>query len=395
MSSSGLIANGSGEEGIAETCLENYIETPFMLDGFLLFTVLDVWRVLLPLGLSIICLGTLVFQRWLGQLHDTGLSHFLCILTYRLTLVLAVIVGVVGILVPWGLGYPLPETHLANGPWSYEGVFGYLAGLALLWRIQRQVCQRWILSGMLMGCVTILFLGVALVWIGRWDVMANIGQVSGGWLMGNTAQWEWSRIFPKSLHLLFSAMATGGMVIAGLGILRTLTSGSNQSVSEPEARKRSLHLIRYGMGWILSGLVPQILIGPWLFLLLQNRPQAVLVEGTSLTSIIFFVSLTTALLALVLLNASFMAPHVKGLVLGGLGNVAITLVLMGIVRYETIKATIVSHRIPLALAELTGWHVLSAFVLMGLFGAILVRWCVWPSTLIFHANLPRSQLDKI
>ena len=92
-----------------------------------------------------------------------------------------------------------------------------------------------------------------------------------------------------------------------------------------------VHLILFdmGVGWILSGLVPQILVGPWLFLLLQSRPQAALIEGTSLTSIIFFVSLTTALLALVLLNASFMAPHVKGLVLGGLGNVAITLVLMG------------------------------------------------------------------
>ena len=75
-----------------------------MLDGLLLFTVLDVWRVLLPLGLSIICLGTLVFQRWLGELHDTGLSHFLCILTYRLTVALAVILGVVGILVPLGIG---------------------------------------------------------------------------------------------------------------------------------------------------------------------------------------------------------------------------------------------------------------------------------------------------
>ena len=102
-----------------------------MLDGFLLFTVLDVWRVLLPLGLSIICLGTLVFQRWLGELHDTGLSHFLCVLTYRLTFALAVILGVVGILVPWGLGYPLPETHLANGPWCYEEIFGYLVGLII------------------------------------------------------------------------------------------------------------------------------------------------------------------------------------------------------------------------------------------------------------------------
>jgi hypothetical protein len=365
-----------------------------MLDGFLLFTVLDVWRVLLPLGLSIICLGTQMFQRWLGELHDTRLSYFLCILTYRMTAALAIILGVVGILVPWGLGYPLPETHVADGPWSYEEIFGYLVGLALLWRIQQQVRQRQIPSGMILGCVTVLFFCMALLWIGRWDAMANAGQVSGGWFVGSLTVWEWARTIPKSFHLLFSTLVTGGMVVAFLGTFGTLRAPSGQWLDNSQSNRTSPNMIRYGVGCILSGLVPQMLIGPWLFLLLKPGPQAALIEGTSLTSIIFFVSLTTALLALVLLNASFMVPHVKGLVLGGLANVAITLVLMGIVRYETILATLASQRIPFAIGELTGWHVLSVFVLMGLLAALLVRWCVWPSALLFHAALPISKLDK-
>ena len=362
-----------------------------MLDGFLLFTVLDVWRVLLPLGLSIICLGTLVFQRLVGQSQDSGLSQFLCILTYRLTAALAVILAVVGIMVPWVLGYSLPETHVADGPWSYEEIFGYLVGLVLLWHLHQQVRQHKIPSGMIMACAMILFLGAAFLWIGRWDVIASEGSVQGGWFVGSSALWEWSRLIPKSFHLLFSALVSGGMVVAFLGIFGTFTSLSDQGPSESESGESSCNLIRYGVGWILSGLVPQMLIGPWLFLLLKNGPQAVLIEGTTLTSIIFFVSLTTALLALVFLNASFMVPDAKGLVWAGLGNVAITLVLMGIVRYETFAATMVSQRIPFAIAELTGWHVLSVFVLVGLFGAILVRWCIWPSALIFHANLrPRN-----
>lgn len=365
-----------------------------MLDGLLLFTVLDVWRVLLPLGLSIICMGTLVFQRCLGKLHDTGLSHFLCVLTYRMTAALAVILGVVGILIPWGLGYSLPETHVADGPWSYEEIFGYLVGLALLWRLQQQVRQHQILSGMIMACAMILFLGVALLWIARWDVMANAGQVQGGWFVGSSALWEWPRLIPKSFHLLFSALVTGGMVVVFLGIFGMFTSWPDQGPTDSDSNGSSPNIIRYGVGWILSGLVPQILIGPWLFLLLKNGPQAALIEGTSLTSIVFFVSLTTALLALVLLNASFMVPHVKGLVLGGLANVAITLVLMGIVRYETFAATLSSQRIPFAIGELTGWRVLSVFVLMGLLLAILVRWCVLPSALLFDATLPISKLDK-
>ena len=138
-----------------------------MLDGLLLFSVLDVWRVLLPLGLALICLGTFLFQRMLGELQDTGLSPFLCILTYRLTVTFAFILAVVGILVPLLLGYTLPERHLADGPWSYEEIFGYLVALALLWRIQRQVRQQQIPSWIIMGCVTALFFCVALLWIGR------------------------------------------------------------------------------------------------------------------------------------------------------------------------------------------------------------------------------------
>ncbi len=365
-----------------------------MIDGLLLFSVLDVWRVLLPLGLALICLGTFLFQRLLGESQDTGLSPFLCILTYRLTVTFAFILAVVGILVPLLLGYTLPERHLADGPWCYEEICGYLVALALLWHIQRQVRQQQIPSLIIMGCVTALFFMVALLWIGRWDVMANAGQVPGGWFVGGPALWEWSRMIPKSFHLLFSTLVTGGMVVAFLGIFGTLRSPSGKRPEDSQSNRTSPNMIRYGVGWILSGLVPQMLIGPWLFLLLNNGPQAAFIEGTSLTSIIFFVSLTTALLALVFLNASFMVPHVKGLVLCGLANVVITLVLMGIVRYETFAATLSSQRIPFAIGELTGWHVLSVFVLMGLLAAILVRWCVWPSVSIFHTTLLISKLDK-
>lgn len=358
-----------------------------MLDGLLLFSVLDVWRLLLPLGLSILCLGTFFFQRLVGETQDTGLTQFLCILTYRLTAALVVILAVVGILVPWVLGYTLPEKHLADGPWSYEEIFGYLMGLIVLWRVQQQVRQRQIPCAPLMALAMILFLGVAVLWIFRWDVIANGGQVAGGWFMASLPPLEWSRLIPKSFHLLFSTMVTGGIVVAGLGLFGTLTSETSQGLKNSGSRRSSPHLIRYGMGWILSGLVPQMLIGPWLFLLLQNGPQVALIEGTSLTSLIFFVSLTAALLALVLLNASFMVPHMKGFVWGGLVNVVITLVLMGIIRYEAFGATLYEHNIPFALVELSGWHVLSVFMVLGLLGVVLVRWCMWPSALIFHAIL--------
>ncbi len=365
-----------------------------MLDGLLLFTVLDVWRILLPVGLSIMCLGSFGFQRLVGETQNAGLTPLLCILTYRLTIVLAIILAVVGILVPWVLNYPLPEKHVADGPWSYEEIIGYVLGVVIFWRLQQQVRQRQFPSVMLMILAVMFFLGAAVFWIVRWDVMANVGQVSAGWFLSGSADWEWSRLIPKVCHLLFSAMVAGGVVIALLGLRGTLIPRAVQSQKVPASRKSSPDLIRYGMGWILSGLVPQMLIGPWLYLLLQSRPQAALIEGTTLTSLIFFVSLTAALFALVLLNASFMAPHVSGLVWGGLANVAMTLVMMGIVRYEAFGATLFSHNIPFAMPELSGWHVLSVFLLLGLLAVVLVRWCVGPAILIFRETLPTPQLDK-
>jgi hypothetical protein len=152
-----------------------------------------------------------------------------------------------------------------------------------------------------------------------------------------------------------------------------------QSIPSPE-------IIRYGVGWILSGLVPQMLIGPWLFLVLGEVPRGGLIDGGGLASTLFFVSVTAALVALVLLNASFMVPHVKGLVWGGVISFVITLVLMGIIRYMIFLATLRSQGIPIAIGSVTLFHLLTVLVLTGLLGAILIRWCVRP----FHVLSPSS-----
>lgn len=364
-----------------------------MLDGLLLFAVLDVWRVLLPLGLSTICVGTFLLQRWLGEPIAAGLSSVLSVVAFRCTAVLAITSCVVGIVVPWGLGYALPETHVADGPWSYEEICGYVIGLGFLWHVQWQVRQRQHPSGIMMVCAMILFWGVALLWIVRWDVMANTGFVPGGWFLGSSVQWEWVRLIPKGFHLLFSAFVAGGMVVAVLAILDLFSLPSGQGEDGPDSVGSSSSIIRYGVGWILSGLVSQMLIGPWLFLLLHPESQTVLFDGTTLTSLLFFVSLTMALLAMVLFNALFMAPYVKGFLWGGLGSMLITLILMGIVRYETFVSTLSSKGIPIVSAELSGWHVVSVFVVTGLLGVILVRWCMWSLGVNSSKILPASTRD--
>lgn len=99
---------------------------------------------------------------------------------------------------------------------------------------------------------------------------------------------------------------------------------------------------------------------------------------SGLPSALFFVGVMAALVALVLLNASFMVPQVKGLVWGGLLCTVITLVLMGMIRYVMFLDTLEIQGIPIAIGSVKPFHLLTVLILTGLVGTILVRWCMRP-----------------
>ncbi len=357
-----------------------------MVDGFLLFTVLDVWRMVLPLGLTLIVLVTEMFNRWPGGSLYGVIRDVLSPLVFRLTVSLLVISGIVGLLVPSILGYPMPESHIAVGPWGYEELLGFVSGGVCLWRSRQRDVRGMPPRPAWMGCAAALFLGVGVLWIGRWDAMANVGNVPGGWFVLQLSSLDWTRVVPKAFHLLFSSLVAGGLMVTLLGLIGWFGVPAG-SASDPRFQRISPpEIIRYGVGWILSGLVSQMLIGPWLFLVLGEVPRGDLIDGRGLASALFFVSVTAALVALVLLNASFMVPHVKGLVWGGVISVVMTLVLMGIIRYMMFLATLRSQGIPIALGSVTLFHLMTVLVLTGLLGAILIRWCVRP----FHVLSPSS-----
>lgn len=55
-----------------------------------------------------------------------------------------------------------------------------------------------------------------------------------------------------------------------------------------------------------------------------------------------------------------------------------TLVLMGMIRYAMFLGTLRAQGIPIAIGDVTVFHLLTVLVLTGLVGTILVRWCVRP-----------------
>ena len=356
-----------------------------MVDGFLLFTVLDVWRMVLPLGLTLLLLMTDVLCRWQGDSSYGGLRDLLSPLVVRLTLALLMMAGIVGLLLPPILGYPLPESHIAVGPWSYEEMLGCVLGAVCLWNSRQQDGSGTRARLVWLSGAGVLFLGVGMLWVVRWDAMAHEGYVAGGWFVLGLSTVDWIRAVPKSLHLLFASLATGGLVVTLLGLLGW-SGASAGSASLPRAGSvpSDAH-VRYGVGWMLSGLVPQMFIGPWLFLVLGEVPRGGLIDGAGLPSALFFVGVMAALVALVLLNASCMVPQVKGLVWGGLFCTGITLVLMGMIRYVMFLDTLQAQGIPIAIGPVTLFHLLTVLVLTGLVGAILVRWCLRPLP-VFHSS---------
>ena len=361
-----------------------------MVDGFLLFVVLDVWRMVLPLGLTLLLLLTAMLCRWQSDFSQRGLLDVLKPLVARLTIGLLVISGVVGLLVPAILGYSLPESHLAEGPWSYEEIVGFVLGGVCLWKGRQQNSFEANAGLVWLGCAGGLFLGAGILWVARWDAMAHGGPVAGGWFFLAWSTVDWSRVVPKVLHLIFASLAAGGLVVTLLGLLGWSGEPAGSVSMAPLRFLPSNDHVRYGVGWMLTGLVPQMLIGPWLFLVLGEVPRGGLIDGTGLASVFFFIGVMAALVAMVLLNASFMVPQVKGLVWSGLFCTVVTLVLMGMIRYAMFLGTLKAEGIPIGIGDVTVFHFLTVLVLTSLVGTILGRWCGKPIVVLS----PRRDCDR-
>lgn len=160
-----------------------------------------------------------------------------------------------------------------------------------------------------------------------------------------------------------------GILIAMYGTLRVSKSNESEHTTQTVTYAYDIGLTRYGVGWTLAGTLPQIMIGPWLFLALPPEVREQLLAGDTQSSVVFFVSLTLALLALVLLNASLMAPHVRGLVWSGIVSLMLTTVLMVVVRVEVRNAWLGSSFTGVTSPELSGLAVMST-ILLG-FGGLL------------------------
>lgn len=219
---------------------------------------------------------------------------------------------------------------------AFWGIYSYKTRNAL-------ITQNSSTHVMIGGVIIVCLLGMTLLFVISHIMMLHPDHSESVVQKGLFASLSLPTVWPRFFHIVLGSVAATGIVITLYGMLRPY----------------NIHITRYGVAWTLAGTLPQIVVGPWLLFALPDEVRMRLVDGASLSSLVFFVSLTFALLALVLLNASLMIPHVRGLVWTGLGSLFLTIVLMVMVREEVRKAWMQSY------AGVDTFEELSAGVVLG------------------------------
>lgn len=210
---------------------------------------------------------------------------------------------------------------------AFGGIYADKAGDAIL--IRTPISRLWI-GGMNLICL----FGITLLFGASHIMMMSPGYINLVLQEGLHASLNLPTVWPRFFHVLLGSVASTGIVITLYGTLRPYRRNSHASSQDRLMPPFDVDTTRYGVAWTLGGTLPQIVVGPWLLLALPPEVRDRLVDGASLSSFIFFLSLTFALLALVLLNASLMVPHIRGLVWSGVGSLFLTIVLMVMVREE-------------------------------------------------------------
>ena len=359
---------------------------------FLFFVVFDPWRILLPVGLSIILLVAPWFARGDRPSPYVLVEGVLGLFLASLAMGLFLFTGFLGLVLLWVSPFAIEAAYAQTKTLGMVESLVYLAGTYCLWRVKGSMARGERISKQWTWGACILFLLVALLWTLGWDDFA----FGRGEAVGTTgSNLDWTRILSKAIHLVLSAMAAGGLLVMVMGYvpwkpIRNTTMSSHEQKENEEAWR--IQIVRFGMAWVLVGVVPQVVVGSWLLVALGEDVRNHFLNGLTLGSVLFFSSLLVALLGLVLINAAFIAPYVKGLVWGGGASILVALFLMGFIRYESIGAGLSSLNTGIHWFPLNFWHlVIGILPMVGLL-ILLIRGL--RIALIAQIEKPAASLDK-
>ena len=268
-----------------------------------------------------------------------------------------------------------PSINLLEGMWmlalsagiaGFGGIYVYKHWRNSLKTQPGRLLAIGVMSGFMFLMVAFVFVVASVFMLNpdKWESIQNAGL----WSVMNL-----QTLFPRYGHLVLASVAGTGIFLVCYGLF--LGSGYQAFTGNESQERYATWVTRYGVAWTLGGTLPQIVVGPWLLLSLPDMVRADLVSGEHFGSIAFFVGLTFALLSLVLLNAALMVPQVKGLAIGGIVSLGMTIGLMAIVRHA-VRVSWLSQFHKNANIPIQGqWEVLGivcTMLIMGLSCAILL-----------------------
>lgn len=335
--------------------------------------------------MNIVLGGTpiMVLTEWIAQrtqnLHFVRLGKTLAALLPG-AMALAVVLGVAPLLFVQILYGQLMYTAaiLIGNVWAMVIVMLIVGYYGLyLFKYGRSLLRDWPRLRLAIGIVSAaMFLCTALVFVTMSVLMLNPERWLAVHAHGFIEALAVPSILPRYLHMVLAATAGAGMVLILYGVvLQSPWRSRIKSLGETPPNYGAW-VVRYGAGWALVGTLPQIVVGPWLLMSLPPAVRGVLIDGGSTPSIVFFTALTFALLALVLLNASIIAPQARAFAAGGVASLAVTMSLMAVVRDRVRALWLTPHFDTTTLPVSPQWGFIALFAVFLLFAVVLISYLV-------------------
>jgi len=170
-------------------------------------------------------------------------------------------------------------------------------------------------------------------------------------------------LLPRYLHFLIAAVAVGGLLVVGLGLLR-----------HPGDPERGRYLVNHGGRWFLGATLVEIGVGLW-FLMALPREQMLIFMGKNLPATIYLsLGMLGSVLAMVFMFLAMQAERPRRPAVAALATTGAVIFLMVLMRDALRDAYLAPHVRPAELAVKTQAGPLAIFLLLFVAGAALWVW---------------------
>lgn len=216
-------------------------------------------------------------------------------------------------------------------------------------------------------CVSLLFLGIGFIYSNNMSQMLRPGDFLDRYRddpVGLTLNLNDSTLIPRYLHVFLGAVAVAALILMFYGLIRR--------GREPELGRWA---IRKGGLWFCVATVLNYIIGTWFLLSFPWTVLKGLMGGNILGVVTMTAGIVLGLVALALVILAMQAENPETLIVGGLGTILGTLILMVLTR-DQIRDAAIADAYNLSEWVVPQWGAIALFLVALAGGLGVVTWMV-------------------